>query len=55
MSDMANAIAKGRQARVSAELCRHITEAINAFNVCVETGKPYRMTSSCQRPEALYR
>ena len=55
MSDMASAIAEGRKPRVSAALCRHITEAINAFNVCVETGKPYQMTTSCQRPEALYR
>ena len=55
VSDMASAIAEGRKPRVSAALCRHITEAINAFNVCVETGKPYRMTTSCQRPEALYR
>ena len=55
VSDMASAIAEGRKPRVSAALCRHITEAINAFNVCVETGKPYQMTTSCQRPEALYR
>lgn len=55
VSDMANAILEGRKARVSADLCRHITEAINAFNVCAETGKPYIMTTTCEKPEALLR
>ena len=55
VSDMANAITEGRKARVGADLCRHITEAINAFNVCVETKMPYKMTTSCEKPEALYR
>ena len=53
VADMANAIAEGRKARVSAELCRHITEGINAFNVCLETGMPYRMTTTCDRPDTL--
>ncbi|MBP5167916.1 MAG: Gfo/Idh/MocA family oxidoreductase [Oscillospiraceae bacterium] len=53
VADMAEAIAEGRKARVSADLCRHVTEAINAFNVCVETGLPYKMTTTCEKPEAL--
>ena len=53
VADMAEAIVQGRAARVSADLCRHITEAINAFDVCVRTGEPYRMTTTCARPEAL--
>ena len=52
VSDMADAIAEGRKARVSADVCLHITEAINAFNVCAETGLPYKMTTACERPEA---
>ena len=53
VSDMANAIAEGRKARVGADLCRHITEAINALNICVETGVPYTMTTTCDTPDAL--
>ena len=47
------AIVEGRKPRVSADLCRHVTEGINAFNVSVETGKPYEMTTSFEMPEAL--
>ena len=53
VSDMATAIVEGRKPRVSADLCRHVTEGINAFNVSVETGTPYEMTTSCEMPEAL--
>ena len=55
VSDMAAAIAEGRKPRVTPELCRHVTEAINAFNVCLETGLPYSMTTSCERPDPLFR
>ncbi len=54
VADMADAICTGRAARVSAELCRHITEAINALNVCVESGQPYKMTTCFDMPEPLY-
>ena len=53
LADMAKAIVEGRRPRVSAELCRHVTEAINAFNVCAETGMPYKMTTTFDIPEAL--
>ncbi len=53
LADMAKAITEGRKPRVSADLCRHVTEAINAFNVCVETGLPYRMTTTFDLPEPL--
>ena len=53
VSDMARAIVEGRKPRVSAELCRHVTEGINAFNVSVETGLPYKMTTTFDMPEAL--
>lgn len=55
VADMANAIVEGRRPRVSAALCRHITEAINALNLCADSGSPYRMTTSCEKPEALLR
>lgn len=55
VSDMADAILKGGKPRVSAELCLHITEAINAFNESAQTGLPYKMTTSCDIPEALLR
>ena len=53
MADMAQAIVEGRKPRVSADLCRHVTEAINAFNVSVETGLPYKMTTTFEKPEAM--
>ena len=53
LADMAKAIVDGCTPRVSAALCRHVTEAINAFNVCIETGMPYRMTTSFATPEPL--
>ena len=53
VTDMADAILAGRKPRVSADLCRHVTEAINAFNVSVETGLPYKMTTTFEQPEAM--
>ena len=53
VSDMARAIVEGRKPRVSAELCRHVTEGINAFDVSVATGEPYKMTTSFEMPAAL--
>ena len=50
---MAKAIVEGRKPRVSAELCRHVTEGINAFDVSVRTGEPYKMTTAFEMPEAL--
>lgn len=54
LADMAKAIAEGRKPRVSAELCLHVTEAINAFDICVETGMPYQMSTSFEIPEPLF-
>ena len=53
VSDMADAIMNGKSPKVSAELCLHVTEAINAFDVCLQTGRPYEMTTSCEVPDAL--
>ena len=53
ISDMADAILEGRKPRISAELCRHVTEAINAFDVTVKTRASYEMTSTCEKPEAM--
>ncbi len=53
VSDMAKAIVEGRKPRVSAELCRHVTEGINAFDVSVATGEPYKMTTTFEMPAAL--
>ena len=53
LADMAQAIVDGRKPRVSADLCRHVTEAINAFDVCVQTGEPYKMTTTFEMPEAM--
>jgi len=53
VADMANAILNGRKPRVSAELCRHVTEAINAFDVSATTRAPYVMTTTCEKPEIM--
>ena len=53
VADMARAISVGGNPRVSADLCRHITEAINGFNVCVETGAPYKMTTTFEMPKPM--
>ena len=53
VADMAQAIVENRKPRVSADLCRHVTEAINAFDVCIETGMPYKMTTTFEKPEAM--
>ena len=54
IADMADAIVSGRTPRVSADLCRHITEAINAFDVSADTRRPYEMATTCEKPECLY-
>ena len=54
VTDMAEAILTGKKPRVSADLCRHVTEAINAFDVSAETGVPYQMTTTFEQPEAMH-
>jgi len=54
VSDMADAIMNGRKPRVSAEMSRHITEALIAFDTSSQNdGQVYNMTSTCERPEPL--
>ncbi len=54
VSDMAAAITDGRRARAGADISRHVTEVIAAFNLCAEDGGPYIMQSTCERPDPLY-
>ena len=53
VADMADAIMNGGKPKVSAELCRHVTEAVNAFDVSARTGSPYTMTTTCEKPEMM--
>lgn len=53
VADMARAILEGGKPRVSAELCRHVTEAINAFDISAQTGLPYRMTTTFEKPKMM--
>ena len=53
VADMARAILEGDKPRVSAELCRHVTEAINAFDISAQTGLPYRMTTTFEKPKMM--
>lgn len=54
VSDMAEAAVTGRKARAGADISRHVSEALAAFNICSETCKPYVMVSTCERPAPLY-
>lgn len=54
VSDMADAIIRGRKARAGADISRHVSEAIAAFNICAETNERYIMQSTCEKPAPLY-
>lgn len=53
VSDMAQALIDGRSSRLSADMSRHVAEALAAFEIASETGKVYHMTTSCERPEPM--
>lgn len=54
VSDMADAIMNGGKARAGADISRHVSEALAAFNICADTCMPYVMQSTCERPAPLY-
>lgn len=53
VEDLAKAIMSGGEARNGAEFSRHVTEILNAFNVSLNTGAPYTMKTTCERPAAV--
>jgi predicted dehydrogenase len=53
ISEMCAAISTGRKSRLTAELARHVVEALNAFDVSASEGRPYEMTTDCERPEPM--
>ena len=50
VSDLASAIISGRKPRLSAELSRHVVEALLGFKVSSDSGQPYKMTTTCEKP-----
>lgn len=53
VSDMAQALIDGRESRLNAELCRHVVEALTAFEISSDTGRTYEMKTTCGRPQPM--
>lgn len=53
VSDLASALLHNRKPRLSAELSRHVMEALLGCKISSDTRRPYKMTSSCERPAAV--
>lgn len=53
VSDMADALLRGRSPRLTASFARHIVEALCAFQLSSDQRRPYRMTTTCERPEVM--
>jgi predicted dehydrogenase len=53
ISEMCAAISSGRACRLTAELARHVVEALYAFDASAAEGRPYVMTTTCERPEPM--
>ena len=54
-ADMADCIISGEaKPRCSMYIARHVTEILLAFEECAKTGKPYKMTTTCERPDPMF-
>jgi predicted dehydrogenase len=53
LSDMADAIEKGRPARAAGELALHALEIMEGIQVSSDSGARYAMRTSCRRPEPM--
>lgn len=53
VSDMADALLRGRQPRLTASFARHIVEALCAFQISSDRNEPYVMTTTCDRPNPM--
>ncbi len=53
LSDMAQALLKGRKSRLSGELSRHVVEVLTAFDKAAKEGITLTMTTTCGRPEPM--
>ena len=51
--DLAGAVAGGRPHRASGELSLHVLEVMHGLLEAGDSGTPYEMTTSCERPAAL--
>ena len=50
VSDMANALLKGRSSRLSGELSLHVVEVLTAFDKAAQNGTTVTMITTCERP-----
>ncbi len=53
ITDMAYALRSGRQHRANGELANHVLDIMLAFDKSSKLGAEYKLTTTCQRPEAL--
>jgi len=53
VADLASALLTGRKPRLSADMSRHVVEALVGFKISSDTGRPYTMTTTCERPAVL--
>lgn len=53
VADMAAGIELGYPHRANGDLAYHVLEAMTAFQEASETGRHYKMTSSCEKPAIL--
>lgn len=53
VSEIAGALATGRNCRLGGDFSRHVVEALLAFDISARENKPYEMTTTCVRPDLL--
>ena len=53
ISDMAYALISGRLHRANGELAYHVLEIMSGFHISAQTGKHYKIKSTCKRPAPL--
>jgi len=53
LADLADAVRNSRPHRASADLARHVLEAMHGIHVAARSGSPYNMTTRVTRPEPM--
>ncbi len=53
VADLAAALLSGRKPRLSADMSRHVVEALTGFKISSDSGRPYVMTTTFERPAMM--
>ena len=53
VADMCSAIINNRKPRLTADFACHVVEALTACQKSSDSGKPYVMTTTCEKPEMM--